>query len=120
MRGYIGGIIHRCEGELVVSNNVRDHIHLLLVLPRIMSVADLVKEIKTGSTKWIREKDPTQSDFHWQTGYGAFSISPSHKRAVVEYILLQQTHHHTVTFQEEYRRILKKYKIAFDERYVWD
>ena len=120
LHGYIGGIIRRCGGDLLAANSVADHIHLFFPLPRTITVGDLVKEIKTGATKWIHEKDPRLAEFHWQAGYGIFSISASHKKAVIQYIAGQQEHHRKVSFQDEYRRLLEKYAIQYDERYVWD
>jgi len=120
LHGYIGGIVRGFGSDLLAINSVQDHLHLLLPLPRIECIADIVKEIKTGSTSWIHKRDKKLSDFRWQAGYGAFSISPSHKRALQKYISNQVQHHRKTTFQEEYRRVLKKYEIEFDERYVWD
>jgi len=119
LHGYIGGNGRRCGADLLAANSVGDHIHLLFPLPRTFALADLVREIKTGATGWIRQKTRSRR-FHWQAGYGAFSVSPGHKVAVVRYIAGQQEHHRAVTFQEEYRRLLAKYGIEFDERYVWD
>lgn len=79
-----------------------------------------MKEIKTGATKWIHERNPRLNGFHWQAGYGVFSVSPGHKDAVVQYIAGQQEHHRKVTFQDEYRRLLEKYNIQYDKRFVWD
>lgn len=120
LHGYIGGIIRRCGGDLLAANSVEDHIHLFFPLPRTITVADLVKEIKTGSTKWIHERGSRDHHFHWQTGYGVFSVSPSHKDAVLQYIASQQEHHRKVTFHDEYLRLLDKYAIQYDERYMWD
>lgn len=120
LHGYIGGIVRRCGSELLAANSVADHIHLFFSLPRTITVADLVKEIKTGSTKWIQEQDTRLAEFHWQAGYGIFSVSPGHKDAVIRYIAGQQEHHRTVSFRDEYRRLLEKYGIQYDERYVWD
>lgn len=120
LHAYIGGIVRRCGSDLLAANSVADHIHLLLPMPRTMSVADLVREVKTGATKWIQEKAPALARFHWQAGYGIFSVSPSHKEAVIQYIAVQQEHHRTVSFQDEYRRLLEKYGIQYDERYLWD
>ena len=120
LHGYIGGIIRRCGGELIAANSVEDHIHLFFPLPRTISIADLVKEIKTGATKWIHERGINKVYFHWQAGYGVFSVSPSHKKAVMQYIADQQAHHQKISFQDEYRRLLKKYEIVFEEKYLWD
>ncbi len=120
LHAYIGGIIANEKGTLLKCGSVPDHIHLLIILPRTISVADLVQEIKTGSSKWLKTKGHRYGNFHWQGGYGIFSISPSHRSALETYIGNQAEHHRKETFQDEYRRLLAKYKIEFDERYVWD
>ena len=120
LHAYIGGIVSRLSGVLLRAGSVEDHIHLLVAHPRTCSPADLVQEIKTGSSKWIKTVDRRYEDFHWQSGYGMFSISPSHRKSVERYIDGQKEHHLKVSFQDEFRRLLKKYEIEFDERYVWD
>ncbi len=89
-------------------------------MSRTRTVADLIRDLKKESSKWIKTRDGVPSTFRWQEGYGAFSISPSHVDALREYIANQETHHRRETFQDEYRRLLDKYGIEFDERYVWD
>ena len=84
------------------------------------SLADLVKEIKLASPVWIKSRDIQLGSFQWQAGYGAFSISPSHRDQLIEYIKNQDEHHRHVTFQDEYRKLCAKYGAAIDERYVWD
>ncbi len=120
LHGYIGGIIRRHGGDLLAAGSVEDHIHLLFPQPRTVSVSELVKEIKSGSTRWIHESPMRPAMFRWQAGYGVFSISPGHKEAVRRYIATQREHHADVSFQDEYRKLLAKYGIAHDERYVWD
>ncbi|HOX56036.1 MAG TPA: IS200/IS605 family transposase [Candidatus Paceibacterota bacterium] len=120
LHAYIGGIVANQNGTLLKAGSVADHIHLLIAMPRTCSPADLVQEIKTGSSKWVKTKADRYARFHWQGGYGIFSISPSHRTALEEYIGHQAEHHRVVTFQEEYRRLLQKYGVAYDERYVWD
>ena len=120
LHAYIGGIVDHLKGKLLKSGSVSDHIHLLISQPRTISVSELVQEIKTGSSKWIKTKGDRFANFHWQGGYGIFSISPSHFPALENYIANQAEHHRKETFQEEYRRLLGKYKVNFDERYVWD
>lgn len=120
LHAYIGGIVHRHAGTLIGAGSVSDHIHLLVVHPRTCAPADLFQEIKTGTTKWLKTKRPQFARFHWQSGYGIFSVSPSHRAAVERYLASQAQHHREVSFQEEYRRILAKYGVEFDERYVWD
>jgi REP element-mobilizing transposase RayT len=99
---------------------IEDHVHLLFSLSRTRTVAQVVETMKTSSSKWIKAKGPAVAQFHWQTGYGAFSVSQSNANAVVQYIQNQAEHHRKVTFQEEYRKFLQRYQVAYDERYVWD
>lgn len=98
-------------------NSVRDHIHILVTLARTIAIADVIEEIKTSSSKWMKQH---VARFQWQSGYGAFSIGQSQVAVVRKYIAGQKEHHRRVTFQDEYRRLLEKYEIAYDERYVWD
>ena len=118
LHGYIGGIVDNLSGTLLKAGSVEDHIHLLIAHPRTCSPAQMVEAVKTGSSKWIKTEGVP--NFYWQDGYGAFSISPSHRAALENYIANQREHHRKVTFEDEYRALLKKYGIAFDERYVWD
>jgi len=120
LHGYIGGIIRRHGSDLLAAGSVEDHIHLLFPMPRTVSVSELVKEIKSGSTRWVHESPARPAVFHWQSGYGIFSISPAHKDAVRQYIATQRDHHSKTTFQDEYRKLLRKYGVEHDERYVWD
>ncbi len=120
LHAYIGGIVENQKGTLLKAGSVADHVHLLIALSRTAAPADLVQEIKTGSSKWLKTKADRYAYFHWQGGYGIFSISPSHRPALERYIAGQAEHHRIVTFQEEYRRLLEKYGLQFDERYVWD
>jgi REP element-mobilizing transposase RayT len=117
---YVGGIVRKIGGDLLSAGSVADHIHLLIAHPRTCAPADLVQEIKTGSSKWLKTRGPRYATFHWQSGYGIFSVSPSHRAALEIYIAGQAEHHRVVTFQDEYRKLLQKYGIEFDERYVWD
>ena len=91
---------------------------MLVLYPRTATIADCVKEVKRNSTLWLKEKG--LSKFAWQTGYGVFSVSQSNVDEVVSYIKNQETHHRTLTFQEEYRLFLEKHAVEYDERYVWD
>ena len=91
---------------------------MLVLYPRTATIADCVKEVKRNSTLWLKEKGLCK--FAWQTGYGVFSVSQSNVYEVMNYIKNQETHHRTLTFQEEYRLLLKKHAVEYDERYVWD
>ena len=99
---------------------VADHVHLAVRLSRTLSVADLVKEVKLASSKWLKEQGPEFNGFYWQQGYGAFSVGMNQKETLLHYIDTQEEHHRTRTFQEEYRDVLAKYEVVYDERYVWD
>lgn len=121
LHAYLGGISARLECPTVAIGGMPDHVHLLARMSRSISLADWVKELKRASTVWIREQPwPDAGAFHWQAGYGAFSVSQSNTDAVVEYIRTQEAHHRQTTFQEEYRALLKKHGVAWDERFVWD
>ena len=120
LHAYIGGIVANQKGTLLKAGSVADHIHLLLSHPRTCSPSDMVQEVKTGSSKWLKTKAVRNANFHWQSGYGIFSISPAHRPALERYISSQAEHHLKVTFQDEFRRLLKKYGVQCDERYVWD
>jgi putative transposase len=80
----------------------------------------MVKEVKRGSSLWLKTKDPDLRDFAWQNGYGMFSIGFSQIEGVKSYIAGQEEHHRKVSFQDEFRHFLRRYEIEFDERYVWD
>jgi putative transposase len=115
---YLGGILCNLGCQPIQIGGVADHVHLLAGLSRNVSIAELIKELKTGSSKKIKATGPTH--FGWQTGYGAFSVSQSAKDSVIYYIANQEAHHRKISFQDELRALLKKHRLAFDERYLWD
>jgi len=117
---YLGGILTNFECQPLIVGGVEDHVHLLFVHPRTATVADVMKELKRSSTVWLQNQSPTLLDFMWQAGYGVFSIGQSQVEDVRTYIAGQEEHHRKISFQEEFRRLLERYQIAFDERYVWD
>jgi putative transposase len=97
-----------------------DHVHLALRQPRTHNLSDLVGHIKRTSTAWIKQQGEDHQNFHWQKGYGAFSVSPQHLPSLISYIENQEAHHLKISFQDEFRGFLKKYNIDYDEKYVWD
>ena len=117
---YLGGTCRHLDSPSLAVGGIDDHVHILCRLSRAHSVSKLVRELKRESSKWIKIKDDQLSDFHWQDGYGAFSISPSHVRALRVYIANQEQHHQSESFQDEFRRVLKKYGVKYEERFVWD
>ena len=117
---YIGGILSKLECQPLIVGGVEDHIHALCALARTCTAADMVREIKRGSSLWIKTKDAALQEFSWQNGYGVFSVGYSQVPSVKQYILNQEEHHQKVSFQDEFRELLRRYAIDFDERYVWD
>ncbi len=117
---YLGGTCNNLECPVLCVGGVADHVHILCRFGRTISVADLIKELKRESSKWLNTKAAGLADFHWQNGYGAFSVSPSHIEALRHYIATQEEHHRGATFQGEFRRLLSKYGLEWDEHYVWD
>jgi len=117
---YIGGICKGLECNPVKVGGHMDHIHVLCLLSRKIPQMKLLEEIKKQSSKWVKTKDTVYSNFYWQDGYGIFSVNPSEIDTVVNYIINQEAHHQKLSFQDEFRAFLKKYKVDYDERYVWD
>lgn len=117
---YIGGILTNLDCQPIIVGGVEDHVHLLCALSRTCDAAEMVKEVKRSSSLWIKTKSADLQDFAWQNGYGIFSIGFSQIEPVKEYIASQQEHHRKISFQDEFRQLLKRYEIEFDERYVWD
>ncbi|WP_158860079.1 transposase [Lunatibacter salilacus] len=98
----------------------KDHIHILCVLSRKVALMKFIEEVKSHSSIWIKTKGAKYQKFYWQRGYGSFSVNPTEIDIVEKYIENQAEHHKSKTFQEEYLAFLKKYKIEYDERYLWD
>lgn len=117
---YMAKIFRALKSPSLTIDGTTDHVHILFALGRAIRIADLVEEVKTESSKWIKTKGPEFRNFHWQAGYGAFSIGQSQVPILKRYIARQKLHHQRVTFQDEYRKFLKSYGIDYDERYVWD
>ncbi len=117
---YLAGVLKAIDCPSLQVGGVEDHVHLFFGLSRTRTIADIVETVKTSSSKWIKTKGTAFAGFHWQSGYGAFSVSQSDADAVVAYVVNQAKHHQKMSFQDEYRRLLERYKVQFDERYVWD
>jgi putative transposase len=117
---YVSGICREwnCPAHKIGAGD--DHVHIACSLSRTISISKLVEEIKTGSSKWIKTEGDRYAGFCWQDGYGAFSVGQSQLDDLRRYIGNQREHHRRSSFQEEFRELLKRYEIAFDERYVWD
>ncbi|HMD99214.1 MAG TPA: IS200/IS605 family transposase [Terriglobia bacterium] len=116
---YLGGTINELGGQSLLVNGPRDHVHMLFVQPRTLSIADLMEKVKAHSSGWVKERWPDRRHFGWQTGYAAFSVSKSHVEQVKHYIENQEEHHRKVSFQEEVVAFLKKQGVEYDPRYVF-
>lgn len=117
---YLGGILARIGRQPVVVGGVEDHVHLLCALARTCDAATMVKEVKRGSALRLKAKSPDLAGFAWQSGYGVFSIGFSQMESVSDYISGQEEHHGEVTFQDEFRQLLRRYEIEFEERFASD
>lgn len=115
---YMGGIIRGERGVLLEIGGVPDHVHLLVKLKSDMAVAEIVRLVKSNSSKWLNELEGARGRFEWQTGYGAFSVSESQARKVRQYIRTQESHHAKVSFRDELIGLLEKHGIEYDERYL--
>lgn len=116
---YIHGIVENNKSKLIIANGTMNHIHLLISLGRAIGISELIGDIKRGSSGWIKKQGDFRH-FYWQEGYGAFSIGQSQVPTVVSYIRDQKKHHTESDFKTEFRSLLKKYQVEYDERYVWD
>ncbi|MBK6264075.1 IS200/IS605 family transposase [Marivirga sp. S37H4] len=117
---YLGGICKNLECWPIKVGGYKDHVHILCMLSKKIALMKLLEEVKTHSSKWMKTKGDEYKKFYWQDGYGAFSVNPTEIDLVIEYISNQKIHHGKRSFQDEYRAFLKKYKIEYDEHYVWD
>nr|AFI78504.1 transposase IS200-family protein [uncultured bacterium ws156A7] len=120
LHAYLAGACKNLESSSLIVGGVEDHVHILCRLSKTISVSVLIRELKRESSKWVKSESPGLTMFQWQNGYGAFSISPSHVEDLKRYIANQVEHHKTETFQDEFRRLCRKYGIEIDERHVWD
>lgn len=116
---YITGIVRNQGQKLIAINGMADHVHILLGLRPAMALANLVREIKADSTNFINEKKMVRGRFNWQEGYGAFSYGHSQLDRIIRYIQRQERHHQKQSFKNEYMTLLRKFDIAFEEKYVF-
>src|SRR5262245_32195967 len=115
-QAFLATVLRSHDCETLIVDGTADHVHALFALSRKFSVSTVVKEVKRTSSSWVKEASPRLRKFHWQNGYGAFSVSQSHLGRVAQYIEEQERHHEKKTFETEYRAFLKKYRVKYDER----
>ena len=117
--GVIGNLINETKCKTIIVNGVEDHVHCFLGLKPVVSVSELMKTVKAKSSKYINDHKLTPERFEWQDGYGVFSYSQSAVDNVYKYILNQEAHHKNQTFRDEYLDFLKKFKVEYDEQYIF-
>lgn len=117
LHDYMGGVINGLGGQTLGIGAIADHVHLLVSLKTNHPISDIVRELKKASGQWIKENHNI-GDFHWQEGYGAFTVSSSATKAVQDYINNQEEHHRHKTFAEEFREFLDKSEIPYDPKYL--
>jgi putative transposase len=120
LHGYMTGIVKNTGSRLVRIGGMEDHVHLLVLLSKMQTLADLLQVTKKESSKWVKQFGPSFAEFHWQDGYAGFSVSESAVETCIRYIDNQKTHHARLSFQDELRMLLKKHNVEFDERYIWE
>ena len=122
MHDYLGGVSNQHDCPVIRVGGAVDHIHLIALLGRKISQSDWVRDLKRASSLWIKERFNGHhlDDFEWQAGYGCFAIHIERLDKIIRYVETQMTHHRKIGFQDEYRAILTKLGIKWDERYVWD
>jgi len=120
VHAYIAVLLNDIGCPTILINSVEDHVHILFELGRTTTLSAAVERLKKASSKWIKTQGAEFSGFAWQAGYGAFSVSESNVPSVRRYIAGQREHHRSKPFQEEYRTLLARHRVVFDERYLWD
>lgn len=117
---YMATILQSLECPPILINGVADHVHILCGLSRKIAIMELVEEVKRQPSKWLKTKGEEYRDFHWQSGYGIFSVSESNAPQVRRYVADQETHHRQMTFQDEFRELCRRHGLVVDERCVWE
>jgi REP element-mobilizing transposase RayT len=117
---YLGGICKNMECWPVEIGGHRDHVHILCTLSRTVTQSKLLEELKKNSSKWIKTKEAKFAKFSWQRGYAIFSVNANDPSGLILYIQNQEEHHSQYNYQTELRKFFKRYKMDYDERYVWD
>ena len=120
LHAYMGGILFNLECHSITVGGIEDHVHIGCVITKKYAPIKVLELLKKDSSKWLKTLSPLFRDFHWQDGYGLFSISSSHVIPLRQYIMNQVEHHKNETFQEEFIRLLKKNDVEYNEQYLWE
>ena len=116
---YITGIVQNNKHKMIAINGMPDHVHMLIGFRTTQTMADLMQDVKAGSSKWINDRNYCKRRFDWQTGFGSFSYSKSDLPNMIRYIENQKEHHKKLKFLDEYKKFLEEFEIDFDERYIF-
>ena len=117
---FLGGIARQHQMKAIEIGGVSDNVHILLSLPPTLCIAKALQLIKGGSSKWVHDPLPEHRCFAWQVKYGAFGVSVSLLEKTIRYIKTQEAHHQKMTFKEEFLALLRRHRIPYDERYLWE
>ena len=117
LHAYLGGIVRELHAKAVIVNGTADHVHMLVSIAATTSVADILRVIKTNSSRWMNDQGIA---FTWQKGYAAFTVSTSHMPAVIAYIRNQELHHRSRSFTHELITLLQRHRVEYDPKYLWD
>jgi len=120
MHRYLGGTCNAIGSRVIAAGGISDHVHILCLLSRKQSIADMVMALKGQSSRWAKQSRPALRRFRWQRGYGVFSVSESAVEVVRAYVNNQEVHHRKKSFKEEYLRLLEEHNITYEESYLWD
>ncbi len=118
--GYIGQICNAQKCRVIIIGGYRNHVHIFCSLYRPLSQSKLVQEIKANSSKWMKTQGSKYENFYWQDGYAVFSVSQVNSTRLIDYIRNQKQHHQRKIFEAEYKELLERSAIEYDEKYMWD
>ncbi len=117
---YISGILNKLEQYPLAVNGYKDHVHLFFEIQPTKSLSEIIRVVKSNSSKWINKENFIRGKFSWQEGYGGFSYSRSQRNNVIQYIIKQEEHHNKRTFREEYLELLKLFEIDFNDQFIFE
>jgi len=117
---YIVGICRSNDSKCYRVGGTENHIHIACTLPRTIAVSKFIAEIKASSSRWINKNHMNEEKFYWQAGFGVFSLGISQLKILTNYIDNQEEHHKEKSFQEEFKILLDKYSVEFQEEYLWN
>ncbi len=116
---FITGILKNHDSSCIISNCIEDHVHIFFRMSKNYALSKVIENIKKESSKWVKQNIPSCSNFSWQTGYGAFSVSSSKLEVVKRYVANQKEHHKKLSYKEEIEEFFKEYKLDYNPTYYW-